>query len=1299
MPETIYFVYAWPTDSRYGKESWVQPFLINLHSHLEKAGFPTVWLDIDSNRYGANINDFMKSARSSGYILLFGTESLFDKFDMGISAVCSELVHILRKREEDIKNGNRRVFPILISGDHRNSFPPEFERFCTIRDWRTKSYLYNFQQLFIELWGQAPKRYQSKLTRYWTEISGDNSISDWYCSQKEAVDECRRKGVELFHQDIPDDLQLSKCINILQDISICRAFAVTRGNVATLPSLEKNFLEKLKEHYLCRSNAYLPTFRQIGKWELSCPVDTIYTNLSVTEYEKKHERKYLQIEDDQLPSYKKLFGLNRTNVSGDVFLSEKLGKNVKTRALIYGPGGIGKTTFVTMLLHKWAKGECLSKFDSVLCLHLRNLTGNFYPNVPGKVFHAADLLYREYETLGADFRMLLEDENFLNNTFLILDGWDELPPEARKGGHLFQAFENLQDKFSHILVTSRPGSVDFDAQSEFEILGFGASEIEQYVAQYFDKFNASSKIASFIRFLNQSPLMWSIARIPINLSMLCGLFIVDDELCDKSAPMQVTALYGHMLNQFYKLYLNRCGEIQDEWQSRRELSSHPEITTLVDCLEEMALEAITQSSPYLDEKVVERIVDSKEISFNKLRNLGLFNIENGQGSFLHLSFQEYFVANYIANLYREAHTRTQALKIIQQNKLNSRFGRILSMVAGIHSLSNDSFLLQAYFDDLLGPPNDLGETYELGMLAQCFEECSHPEIIKQYDEFISRVVHYLERFAYPELSAILKGNRKLICQKRIMEIMIELLEKKETHEMVLQLLCDYVRYSGFLPNPIFEQILCHQISSSHKTMALKIQILSTLALANYYKSEELIDPLIALSQDQKVDEGVRLYATYALAVIASSNHAKASNLIDLLITTVRTQRGAEGYLRQRISPLLGVIASSCVDGQRESLIKALIDLLWDNEVNSWSRAFAAQTLGVLASFGKEKNEDLINSLIAFLGDKKVDGWSRSVAATAVGEMTAAGHDRKEDLIRALTIFLNDNDVDDRAKSRTVFAFSERIALDYKQGGDPIETLVSILEDKKLNNWVRSDAASALGSIASSDPDRNKNLIESLIGVLRNKEADSLLRCSAVSALEQIASSDYERKENLVNPLILLVQDNEVDEWGRGLSAFALDRIISDGYERNIDLIEPLMEVLRNKKAEDWLRSATACILGRIASSANEQNKSLIELLIAFLEDTSVDCGARSFAASAIGQTAFHIDHERNKKLINSLIALLKEKEIDGWSRSTVASALRNIPKNQLKLALLPDRADDLKFVCSVTNQALVFDDGTYQVVR
>ncbi len=246
---TVYFAYAWPSEERMNQEYWIQEFLKNLQAQLKAAGIHTADLDIVSNRYGANIYEYMEKTESNDYVLLFGTESLKDKHDQGLSAVCAELLHILRKRQKDLKENMRRIFPILLSGNHRSSFPPEYERYITVRDWRQGGYLKNFQSLYLELFDFSPEDYLECVEGFWSEEL------ERYGNEREGLE----RKIEWSQMMIKE---VNKCSNLEKLIHFSsKSFSA----VNNLKSVHPDFIERPSITY------QLQKAFSISNWKLNQP--------------------------------------------------------------------------------------------------------------------------------------------------------------------------------------------------------------------------------------------------------------------------------------------------------------------------------------------------------------------------------------------------------------------------------------------------------------------------------------------------------------------------------------------------------------------------------------------------------------------------------------------------------------------------------------------------------------------------------------------------------------------------------------------------------------------------------------------------------------------------------------------------------------------------------------------------------------------------------------------------------------------------------------------------------------------
>ncbi len=179
LPNNVFICYAWPDEKDETQKhlSWVQDFLIGLREHLQLAGISSVRLDIRDNPPGVSIYEYMEKARTADFVLLIGTESLLKKHHLGTSAVCTELIKINQKREDDRKANKFRVFPLLISGDYRESFPAHYELYTTVKDWKgTKTYFQHFQWLTAALYSTHEPAFAEIWNKFLLESSADEKL-------------------------------------------------------------------------------------------------------------------------------------------------------------------------------------------------------------------------------------------------------------------------------------------------------------------------------------------------------------------------------------------------------------------------------------------------------------------------------------------------------------------------------------------------------------------------------------------------------------------------------------------------------------------------------------------------------------------------------------------------------------------------------------------------------------------------------------------------------------------------------------------------------------------------------------------------------------------------------------------------------------------------------------------------------------------------------------------------------------------------------------------------------------------
>ena len=104
-----------------------------------------------------------------------------------------------------------------------------------------------------------------------------------------------------------------------------------------------------------------------------------------------------------------------------------------------------------------------------------------------------------------------------------------------------------------------------------------------------------------------------------------------------------------------------------------------------------------------------------DIDIGDIRNIGPFKVESGQDVFIHLTFQEYFTAVYVAHSYQN--TTAEAKKLLEEIKFEPRYRLVLCMAAGFLSQKAKLEVLSIFFEDLFSQPRDLAKSYELCLFA------------------------------------------------------------------------------------------------------------------------------------------------------------------------------------------------------------------------------------------------------------------------------------------------------------------------------------------------------------------------------------------------------------------------------------------------------------------------------------------------------------------------------------------------------------------------------------------------------
>ena len=359
-------------------------------------------------------------------------------------------------------------------------------------------------------------------------------------------------------------------------------------------------------------------------------------------------------------------------------------------------------------------------------------------------------------------------------------------------------------------------------------------------------------------------------------------------------------------------------------------------------------------------------------------------------------------------------------------------------------------------------------------------------------------------------------------------------------------------------------------------------------------SPEVIEALIAALGDS--DWNVRRVAAHSLGQLGQTS----LGVIDSLITTLGDDvldvcQAAAGSLVQ-----LGQVSPEVV----EALITALLGH-GDQDV----RQAAAGSLGQLGQISPE----VVQALVTALSDS-----DRDVCQAAAGSLVQLDQASPEISDALISTLLGDSDwYVRRVAARSLGQLGQ-------VSPEVIEALITVLSD---SDWdVRRIAAGSLVQLGQTSP----QVIERFIAALR--DSDRGVRQAAASSLSQFGQTSYK----VIEELITALSDDD-----RDVRQGAASSLLQLGQEAASSLVqldqtspEVICELIAALGHDDRdVRQAAAGSLGQPGQASRE----VIEGLVAALSDS--DWHVRQAAAGSLGQLG-----QASREIIEGLVAALSDSD-------------------------------------------------------
>ncbi|XP_078598180.1 NLR family CARD domain-containing protein 4-like isoform X1 [Branchiostoma floridae x Branchiostoma japonicum] len=408
---------------------------------------------------------------------------------------------------------------------------------------------------------------------------------------------------------------------------------------AETSSLTDVFQTSVKKYYELKLSHFKPL---VWNDNFTLDLSDIFTQLELmpkSEKQLKTTTKSKRSESDKEKLSKELKSLD------DLFDPDVTGLSTAPRCiLIEGEAGGGKTTFLSKeaLDAVSLKTELGRRHSTVLFIRLREVREG--ETIEEMVWDQC-VPKRTGVTIESIETMLETNES---RVLFLLDGYDELRPEARAAGQAIPIL--LSGKVypnSTIVITSRPSAgVQQHTRPDchVNIMGFSRTHVWTYMQQYFTAVGKQELTKNLVVHVNGNELLNNLIQTPIFLMLVCLLWEEDQEMVSTGT---VTGLYENLLTCLVRKYCKREGvDMPTE-------GLPTEVAESLLQLGKLALEALLRNETLLDLTEVEKV----KVNWELLLKLGVVSLEvsssklhpRKQLNFSHKTMQEFLAGRYVAH--------------------------------------------------------------------------------------------------------------------------------------------------------------------------------------------------------------------------------------------------------------------------------------------------------------------------------------------------------------------------------------------------------------------------------------------------------------------------------------------------------------------------------------------------------------------------------------------------------------------------------------------------------------------------
>ena len=371
-----------------------------------------------------------------------------------------------------------------------------------------------------------------------------------------------------------------------------------------------------------------------------------------------------------------------SHLSHDHFLQ----RHQKPLHIVFGPPGVGKTSFSRHICSKFTSAPQSSSFPLVLLFYLREK----------RVAEAKSLsnLLSCYGLPGDDLdhkelaRLIMRNKG--NGIQIIFDGLDERHELLKEESSIVTRLLKGELKEAQIMVTCRPGIVTqlsklWHRARLYEVQGFGPKEVKEYTKSFFIKDGDPSAATKLHSALADRPDLVGSTYIPLNLWLICFVF----SFKNYTLPDTLTQCYTALFTQLLQRQAEKEGLETAVGDTLEKLPAS--MLATLGCLSQLSYLCFLKEELVFDEEMVITTCLSSHAhlksTFDGMSLLQVHPKKHGVKdhltfNFLHSTYQEYLCARHLFT----AMSEEEQTAFWKANISNPRFGMVFRLYCGLSQL-------------------------------------------------------------------------------------------------------------------------------------------------------------------------------------------------------------------------------------------------------------------------------------------------------------------------------------------------------------------------------------------------------------------------------------------------------------------------------------------------------------------------------------------------------------------------------------------------------------------------------------